>query len=164
MLKQNCTNSIYISEETPSLFALLFADDIADCADTVRALQQQIHLLERFCNETGMLVNLEKTKIIVFRNGGPLRDYERWFFNGSKIEVMSYYKYLGLIFTPKLVWSKTKQTLAAQAIKSLMTVFSYQRKFGYFNCTETFKSFDTMVKPVLCYGSEVWGHTYSRVH
>ena len=28
---------------------------------------------------------------------------------------------------------------------------------GYFDYTEMFKLFDTMIKPILCYGSEVWG-------
>ena len=39
---------------------------------------------------------------MVYRNGGPLRHYERWYFKDTKLEVVSNYKYLGLYFNPKL--------------------------------------------------------------
>ena len=39
-----------------------------------------------------MTVNLNKTEIIDFRNGGPLRDYESWTFNGSPVRTTSEYK------------------------------------------------------------------------
>ena len=50
-----------------------------------------------------MSLNLSKTKIIVFRNGGILKETEKWLYNGQKIEVVSFYKYLGVYFTPKLI-------------------------------------------------------------
>ena len=53
-----------------------------------------------------MKVNLNKTEIIVFRNGGPLRNYERWTLEGTPIRTTSEYIYMGLILTPKLSWSK----------------------------------------------------------
>ena len=81
-----------------------------------------------------------------------MKDIEKWFYKGDPVGVVSFYKYLGMYFTPKLVWSKTKDMLSKQA--------RYQRKFGRF----MFKLFDTMVKPILCYGSEIWGFTYSEVH
>lgn len=61
--------------------------------------------------------NLDKTKSIVFRNGGPLRSAEKWFFNGIPIEIVSFYKYLGVHFTSKLVWTKTQEMQAMQGIK-----------------------------------------------
>ena len=76
-----------------------------------------------------MKVNLNKTEIIVFRNGGPLRDYERWNLNGTPIRITSEYKNMGLIFTPKLSWSKAKRKLAAQARKNSFCIRNYQRKF-----------------------------------
>ena len=103
----------------------------------------------------------KKTKIIVFRNGGPVRDNERWFYRGTEIETVSYYRYMGLLFTPKLKWTRAKLTLAAQAQKSIMLISNYQCKFGYFH-HNIFKLFDSMVKPILCYGGEVWGFEYAQ--
>ena len=52
-----------------------------------------------------MLVNLIKTKIMVFRKGGVLRKNEQWFHTGEKNAVVSRYKYLGIFFSTKLKWS-----------------------------------------------------------
>jgi len=53
----------------------MFADDIANCAKTSTRLQQQINVVDQFCSNTGMEVNLSKPEVIVFRNGDPLRAY-----------------------------------------------------------------------------------------
>ena len=61
----------------------MFADDIANCADTRIRLQKQLNIISEFCQLTKMTVNLNKTEIIVFRNGGPLRSYESWTFKAA---------------------------------------------------------------------------------
>ena len=38
-----------------------------------------------------------------------------------------------------------------------------KRKFGYFKHEEIFRLFDSMMKPILCFGSEVLGYEYSSV-
>jgi hypothetical protein len=78
-------------------------------SDTVINLQQQINYIEDYCKSVKMKINLSKTKIIVFRNGGVLKQTEKWLFNNEPIEVVPFYKYLGVFFTPKLVWSKTQE-------------------------------------------------------
>ena len=52
----------------------MFADDVANCAETAIKLQQQINIVDQFCTDTGMEINLDKTEITVFRNGGPSGD------------------------------------------------------------------------------------------
>ena len=145
----------------PDILCLMYADDIANCAETVGRLQQQLNVIEQFCTLTGMEVNLNKTEIIVFRNGGPLRSSERWLFRGNSIKVTTLYKYLGLLFTPSLSWTSAQEKLALQAQKSIFAIYDYQRPFGYFNIKQLFKLFDAMVSPILCYGSQVWGYKYS---
>ncbi len=81
----------------------MYADDISSFADTVVGLQTHINLLKQFSDAICMSNNLNKTKIIVFRNGGPLQHTEKWFYGDSKLEVVSYYKYLGMFLTPNCV-------------------------------------------------------------
>ena len=80
----------------------MFADDVANCAETAIKLQQQINIVDQFCTDTGMEINFDKTEITVFRNGGPLRRYESWFFRGQQLNVTPVYKNMGLLLTPKL--------------------------------------------------------------
>ena len=86
---------VFINQFFPNLCALMFADDISALSSTCNLRQKQLNALETFCNTTGMKVNFNKTKIIVFRNGGPLRQYEKWFYNGDLVETVSFYRYLG---------------------------------------------------------------------
>ena len=110
-LNNSGSKGIQISPNDPDILTILYAD----VGDTVRDLQAQIDIIARFCARTNMKINLQKTKVIVFRNGGILRYYEKWYFNGVAIETVSAYKYMGLFITPKLIWSCAKHNLAAQA-------------------------------------------------
>ena len=160
-IKANCHNGIFITQDISDIFALLYADDIANCADTVFSLQQQLQRIEIFCNKTGMRVNLGKTKIVVFRNGGFLRSNEKWFYQGQRVETVASYKYMGLLFTPKLIWTKAKEELVAQARRALFTLYNVQNKLGTFSINDAFKLFDTMILPILTYAAEIWGYDYS---
>ena len=46
----------------------------------------------------GLQVNESKTKIMVFRKRGKLKDDERWYYNGTFLDVTDDFNYLGCIF------------------------------------------------------------------
>jgi len=102
-MRSRSNQGIFITEDIGQLYALLFADDVSTFADT--AINLHLDTVETFCNNSGLELNTDKSKVMVYRNGGPLRHYERWYFKGTKLEVVSNYKYLGLYSTPKLCWS-----------------------------------------------------------
>ena len=110
-----------------------------------------------------MRINLSKTKIIVFRNGGIIKVNETWFFNGQRLKTVSAYKYMGFFVTPKLIWTSAKEGLAVQARKAILTMSKLQHAVGYFDFVEYFKLFDSMVKPIFIYGSEIWGYEMSDI-
>ena len=159
-LESKLNQGIFVTTDINDVLTLMFADDVSCFADSVAGLKRLLNELEIFCKSVGLYINFYKTKIIVFRNGGPLRMTEKWLFGGREIEVVSFYKYLGMFFTPKLVWTKTLESQALQGLKSSAFIFKFQKKFGFFSPQDIFKLFDTIVKPVLCYGSEIWGYRY----
>ena len=161
-LRSESDSGVFISNEIEDVMALMFADDISCFADTVVRLKRLIDLIEKFCKSVGMTLNLTKTKIIVFRNGGIVKQMEKWFYQGTEIEIVSMYKYLGIYFTPKLIWTKTKQLLAMQAQKAASSIFRFQKQFGNFRPADAFRLFDSMVKPIAIYGAEIWGYKYSE--
>ena len=76
-LRDKCRPGISVTYDIDEVFALMFADDVASVAETVNNLQQHIRHIENFCDATGMSLNVDKSKVMVFRNGGPLRTYEK---------------------------------------------------------------------------------------
>ena len=133
LLREQWAGGIFITKEVSDIFCLMLADDIANCADTRIRLQKQLNSISEFCQLTKMTVNLNKTEIIVFRNDGPLRSYESWTFNGIPVKATSEYKYLGLIFTPKISWSKVKRKLASQARKAIFCKKNLSKKIWLFS-------------------------------
>lgn len=42
-----------------------------------------------FCNKWGLELNMAKSNIIVFRNGGYLKKPEKWYYRGSKMQIIN---------------------------------------------------------------------------
>ena len=104
-LESKCNHGNFVTNEIPDVLTIMFADEVASFSGTVAHLQKLIDLIAKFYKMVGVEINLDKTKIIVFRNGGPLRVIETWYFNGVQVDVVSFYKYLGVYFTLKLIWT-----------------------------------------------------------
>ena len=153
-----CNNrGIVITNDIEDILALLFGDDVSCFSDTVMRLQKMVDLIGKFCKSVGMEINLKKPpKTMVFRNGGIVKQTEKWLYQGTEIESVSIYKYLGLCFTPKLIWSKSNELLVMQAINAISSILRY------FQQVDALKLVDTMVKPIACYGSETWGYKFSE--
>lgn len=157
-IKDMYCSGINIGNETPDIDALFFADDIALPADNVRDLQRKINALANFIKDFGLQINLDKSQIMVCRNGGVLRKNEKWHLNGKELKTTSYYKYLGLTFSTRLCWSKGVSTLVEQARKSFSIIKRFLLSINCEDIKMWFNMFDIVVVPILCYGSELWGY------
>ena len=156
MLRQAGCLGIFIDESAPNVLILMFADDVSMCADTIGRLKEMILVLEQFCDKWGMKVNLNKTKVMVFRRGGSTRREEVFYFKGQKLEINSSYKYLGIIFTPKLKWTLATSTLVQQASKALASLNGCFKRCDGLPFDMAVELFDQMIAPILFYGSEIW--------
>ncbi len=163
MLKSYNCQGIYVNDEAQNIMILLYADDVAKGGTMVKKLQDMIDVLQLFSDQWGLKVNQTKTKVMVFRKGGVLRKSEKWFLYGKPIEIVTVYKYLGLLFTPGLTWSKTVNTIAMQAKKAVVKLIIYSIKCGGFPTKVAFELFDKMVLPMLTYGAEIWGTKQHKV-
>ena len=77
--------------------SLLYADDLALVAETEDNLQRLLDILSNWCNKNKMQANLDKTKVVNFRNKSTSKTERRFLFNTQSIEIASSYKYLGLV-------------------------------------------------------------------
>ena len=129
---------ICVTNDFTNMGILMYADDVADVSDMPILLQRKLNQLEQFCDHWGMAVNLEKTKIVVFRNGGVLRSYENWSYKGTPVEVVKHYNYLGLLFSSKLSWTPTRENLAAKGKRALYQIQVVIKKLGGLPISEAF--------------------------
>ncbi len=157
MLKEYDCKGTYVDEFASNITALLYADDVAKGGDTVKRLQDMINVLAAFCVKWGLNVNMKKTKIIVFRSGGVLKDAERWYFKQQQIDVVNWYKYLGIVFPFNLNWEKAVQTLSMQAKKALNMLQGLSNKCLGLPFTSAMYLFDRKIVPIMLYGAEVLG-------
>ena len=101
-----------------------------------------------------MQVNVDKTKII----GGVLKSNEKWFFQSKPIEVVSYYKYLGVCFSSRLSWSFAARSLSVQSQKALSMIKVVLNRCHGLPPDIVFEIFDKTVTPILTYPLKIWGN------
>ena len=147
----------------PQIYSLLFADDIVLISTTPIGLQNQLNSLKEASDEIGLSVNHDKTKVMTFRKGGFLGRREKWFFGGTRLEVVNSYKYLGFTMTTKLSMDVALAEYAGRAKNRIISIFRALHKLGPIDVSLFFKLFDSQVKPVLLYAAEVWGNRQTEV-
>lgn len=136
---------------------LLYADDVVLLAPTSTCLQLMIRNLETYCETWNLRVNLEKSKIIVFRNGGKLASSDKWWFNGKRVEVVNSYKYLGVLFTTTLSWQSHFKDKARQAKLAINSVWNNLINNKSVPLSSKIMCFNSVIKSIVSYGAQVWG-------
>ena len=162
-------HGLQLLPELIQLMILLFADDVALMSDTIAGLQKQLDVLFECCQQLDLTVNLDKSNIVVFRNGGHLALREQWFFGNGALTVVNAYKYLGVILSTRLSFSHTLDDLAKRAKKGVIAILKTLWSLGDHSPNIFFKLFDTQILPILTYGAEIWGlsknlESIERVH
>ncbi|KAH9319051.1 hypothetical protein KI387_020820, partial [Taxus chinensis] len=140
---------------------LLYADDLILISKTAQGLREQLKALELFCQEVGMQVNTNKTKIMIF----TLKRKERqniFLFEGSPLEIVTEYKYLGIDFHHKLSWETCKAKRIHGGWKASFLLQNRCRKVELWDWKTKKTLFGLLVTPVVLYGCEVWGSSMSN--
>ena len=159
LVKQATSNNckgVFIDENYSDINMLLYADDVVIVGDRIGHIQRLLDNLAEYCLKWGLRVNMDKTKFMVFRNGGILKNNEKVYYNGSRIQPCTYYKYLGVVMSTRLSWTPAQKNLSQQAEKcmSIVSKLNYECNFSYSTSKEVF---DKCILPVVLYGSEIWG-------
>ena len=136
---------------------LKFADDMCLISETREGLQAGLDDLAKYCAKWGTIVNIMKTKIVVFRKGGQLGQRDKWFFEGREVEVVSFFKYLGCYLSSGGSFAKCIQELTYSARRALFGLRKLFAKNQEILPSMRIQLFNTVVAPILNYGSEVWG-------
>ena len=146
-----CLGDIVISH-------LLWADDLILFSDSLIGIQKQLDGLYQFCSKNRMIVNELKTKLMVFGNGvkGDI------IFNGKLLKWVEKYKYLGNIVNSIKtisgdIFKENSTYICDKARKAIFSFFRKTKSFGILSPDLLVKAYETLVKPILLYGSDIWG-------
>ena len=66
---------------------LLYADDIVIMSETEEGLHKGVLLLEEYCASWKLRVNCIKTKVMIFRQWGRIRQNIRFLYKGEALEL-----------------------------------------------------------------------------
>ncbi|KAH9324645.1 hypothetical protein KI387_004823, partial [Taxus chinensis] len=140
---------------------LLYADDLILISTTAQGLREHLKAVELFCQEVGMQVNIDKTKIVIFslkRKG----THTNFLFEGRPLEIVTEYKYLGIDFHHKLSWETCRAKRIQGGWKTSYSLQNRCRKAELWDWNTKKTLFGLLVTPVALYGCEVWGSNMSR--
>ena len=136
---------------------LMYADDLAIISESEEDLQNMLDSLHEWCTKWCMRVNVNKTKIVQFRCKSQSATNKQFLYGNKHVEVVSKYKYLGLILDEYLDYNTTATALAGSAGRALGSVCSKYKKLkglGYQTFTNMYNS---GVVPIMDYCSGVSG-------
>ena len=120
-------------------------------------MQISLNILENYCKRWKLKVNTQKTKVMVFRKGGILRDNISFYFDGTELEIVNKFVYLGVTFTSGCSLHETKNCLAGKALTAIFKMNKYLYEFTDISIKHRLDLFDKLIVPIFCYVVDVWG-------
>ena len=134
---------------------LLYADDLILLSETRDGLQKCLDKLHEYCNEWGLTVNTNKSKVMIFNKAGRKNSCQ--FKLGNEIlDQVNEYKYLGVIFQNSGTFSKARNNLFQKSLKAFFKLCNCFR-YKFPSAKTLFNIFDHTITPILLYGGEIWG-------
>jgi hypothetical protein len=139
---------------------LLYADNLAFMSHTPAGLQKQLDVLQAFCYERQLIVNVKKTKVVGFETRKSV--CQAFQYEGKAIEQLSSFKYLGVELHGTKGMQAAIQRLTMSRKKAVFTLRRTCAELRIFDPALQCQLFDTLVKPMLSYGCEVWSDHMAR--
>ena len=137
------------------LFMLFYADDTVLLAESPKALQLMLNNVSEYCKLWKLTINTEKTKAIIFQKR-KTRNSPKFYLDGSDIELVDNFRYLGVIFNYNGSFNMCRKTLVSHASKAMFFVLKKVRQYSL-DIDLAIQLFDSMVTSILTFNCEVWG-------
>jgi tetratricopeptide (TPR) repeat protein len=137
------------------MYLILFADDMVLFTTDPESLQAQLSNLCNYSTKWGLNINVNKTKLCIFEKRKSAEHMD-FYINAEKVERVDCFTYLGLklYYTGNLLYAVN--ALYEQALKAYHNLLVLFDRID-FDIKTKFYLFDTMVLPILLYGSEIYG-------
>ena len=134
---------------------LMYADDMILMSRSQKGLEKSLKIVEIYCKKWQLNINEDKTKILIF-NCNKYADVTVRI-NGKKLELVKSYNYLGLLFTNSGSFSSAIKELSIKARRAYFAISTVFNENYNMSPRLMMKLFDTLIKPIATYASEIWG-------
>ncbi len=127
------------------------------CPPQPRVSSTSLALLEQYCEEWALTVNLDKTRVMVFQKKARSQGSRYQFsYGGEVLEHSTSYSYLGIQISASGGFSLAVKALYEKARRAFYAIKS---RFGQLKLPiKTWvKLYHAIIKQILLYGSEIWG-------
>jgi hypothetical protein len=133
---------------------LLWADDLILLALDPITLQKQLDSLSNFCNQWGIEINTDKTKLIKFNSKFESHSPRRFNIGKHNLKEVDSYCYLGIEIHKSGSFSIARAELKKKAMRSMYGLKSTinKSKLSFRSLTTLF---DSLIKPIALYGAPI---------
>lgn len=136
---------------------LSFADDMTVLGSTPGELQRKINRLYEYFENLSLIVNIDKTKIVIFRKGGNRGKNLTFWYGDKQIEIVSKYTYLGVPFYSTGVYCNTAKHFTDKGKAALGMLWKVICGGKMRSWSGRLKLFNSIVTSTTLYGSHIWG-------
>lgn len=77
----------------------MYADDMVIFSESIAGLQSLLDQLTYYCSTWKLHINVNKSKIVVFRKGGRVKECEKWYIYDKPPELLISLHNYALFFT-----------------------------------------------------------------
>ena len=106
---------------------MLYADDTIIMAESEQDLQTALDAVFSFCKLWYLELNISKTKVIIFSRG-QVRKHIKFALDGTEMEVVDQYTYLGVKFNYNNTFYKSIERQISQAKKAIFSLITKSRR------------------------------------
>ena len=146
---------------------LLYADDVVLLARSPAELQKMLFVLDAYAAKWRFSLNQKKSKVVVVAKPSAKRDAKKykWTLNGNKLDVVIEYKYLGVEMGKTVGsgrWNALLERLYRKAKSALALLLFRAGGSDGLSPTMIQRMWMAECRPLLEYGSELWGGMVSK--
>lgn len=139
------------------ILSLQFADDFAIIADSYQDLIHKINILEDYCSENKLTVNISKSKILKL---GKKNQKLKFYYKKERLESVPSYMYLGIPFSSSCLFPLAVEYSLSKASTAVGSVMHILGKSKTNSWQTRMKLFQSIVKTSLLYCAPVWSLNY----
>ena len=132
------------------LLALLYADDLALGSTSLAGLQAQLDVLHDYARCWGLTVNVEKTKVVIFRAASTLVcSNPSLLYDGKSIDFVESFKYLEVDLHCTKPFADARLPRKESGQRAMLAMLHRCRELGIDDPLLQVKLFDALVQPVM---------------